>query len=102
MSETAVSYSENRSPSAASVTIRASCRDSESACAQAVESGSESEGFVASRGGCSEFIAEIQLSHCIPVRNGAGIENNQVSLSSSSALNGGQVLLPQGNGGFPV
>jgi hypothetical protein len=93
MSEIVVSSSKNRSPATASVTIRASCRDSESARAQAVESSSESEGFVASRGGCSELVAEIQLSHCIPVRTGAGIENDQVSLPSSSVLNAEQVLL---------
>jgi hypothetical protein len=90
------------SSSAASITIRASCRDSESARTQAVEPGSEFEGFVASRGGCSEFVAEIQLSHIISVRNGAGIENNQMSLSGSSVLNEEQVLLPQGNDGFSI
>jgi hypothetical protein len=67
-----------------------------------MEPDSEFEGFVASRGGCSEFIAEIQLSHNISVRNCVAIENNQMSLSGSSVLNEEQVLLPQGNGGFCV
>jgi hypothetical protein len=101
MSEIIVSCSENRAPAVASVTIRASCKGSESAHTQAVESGSESEGFVASSGGCSKLVAKIKLPHRIPVRDGAGTENDQMSLSISSVLNVDQVIL-RGNGGFPA
>jgi hypothetical protein len=97
MSET-VSSSENRSPAAASISIGASCRGSELACSQVVEPSAESEGFVSSRGRCSELAAQIQLSHCVSVRNGAGTEDDQVSSDISSVT---EQVIPCGNGGLP-
>jgi hypothetical protein len=67
-------------------------------CAQVVEPSAESEGFVSSRDRCSELAAQIQLSHYISVRNGAGTTDDQVSLAVSSVT---EQVLPCGNGGLP-
>jgi hypothetical protein len=64
-----------------------------------MESSSESEGFVSSRGGCSKLAAQIQLPHCISVRNGAGAEDDHVSMAVSSIAEQG---ILRGNGGFPA
>jgi hypothetical protein len=94
----AVSSSENRSPAATSISIGASSGGSELAGSQVVESSIEPEGIVSSRNRCSELTAEIQLSYGVSVRNGAGIEDNQMSLVVSSVT---EQVSTYGNGRFP-
>jgi hypothetical protein len=67
----------NRSSPPSLSEIGASCSDGESTRASDVESSSKYERVLDSRGGCGKFDHEIQLPHSVPIRDGAGVEDNQ-------------------------